>query len=462
MKKPFELACNVFPSERQIKWQQTEFYALISYGLAVFTGKQYGNGFTPASVFWPEDTDVDSWCQTVKSAGMKGIVFTCKHYDGFCLWPTAYTDYSVKSSNWEDGNGDFVKLVSDACKKYDLKFGIYISPWDRHEKSYGSGKEYDDIFCGMLEELLTSYGDIFCVWLDGIIGSEENRVQNYDWGRYYSLIRKLSPDSVISFMGPDVRWSGNEKGFTRKNEWSSIPSYIGILENGCEVTPNKKEILNLSSPDLGSRKAIKYSENFIWYPCEVAVPMRSHWFFEEDDKYSIKTKDKLLKLYYNTVGSNSALMLGLSPNKRGVLDETDTQILNSLGYDLKINFGYNLLKKAAVSFSSETNSSDLTVNSLEKSWRPKEEDKKPEILIEFEDDQLFDKIVIGENIRTGQHVEEFSIMLLNEKGKWKTVFEGECIGYKKICCITPVKSKKIKISFTEFRENIDIDYLQIN
>lgn len=235
MEKGYRNTINTAPTKRQLEWQKTEFYGLISYGLPVFNGKQYGDGFTPPEVFWPEEMNTDSWCSIAKTAGMKGLVLTCKHYDGFCLWPTQYTDYSVKSSNWESGNGDLVKMLSDSCRKYGLKFGIYLAPWDRHEKSYGKGKEYDDFFCGLLSELLSNYGDVFCVWLDAVCGQDEKRNQKHDWGRYYSLIRRLQPNCVISFRGPDVRWNGNEKGVTRQNEWSVVPSYLGVKEDGTAI-----------------------------------------------------------------------------------------------------------------------------------------------------------------------------------------------------------------------------------
>ena len=185
MDRTYQLANTAKPSQRQLEWQKTEFYGLVSYGLPVFTSGKYGGGYTSPSVFWPENINVDSWCELAKNAGMRGLVLTCKHYDGFCLWPTAHTSYSVKSSNWLDGNGDLVRIVSDACRKYGLKFGVYIAPWDMHEKTYGTGKAYDDYFCNLLTELLTDYGDVFCVWLDGICGSGETRRQQYDWGRYY-------------------------------------------------------------------------------------------------------------------------------------------------------------------------------------------------------------------------------------------------------------------------------------
>lgn len=463
MDKAYLLANTAKPSERQIKWQETEFYGLVSYGLPVFTGKQYGDGFTSPAMFWPEDMDTDSWCDVAKKAGMKGLVFTCKHYDGFCLWPTQYTDYSVKNSNWMNGGGDMVRLVSDSCRRCGLKFGIYLAPWDRHEKTYGKGRAYDDFFCGLLTELLTDYGDVFCVWLDGICGSDEAHVQNYDWARYYKLIRELAPGAVISFSGPDVRWCGNEKGVTRAEEWSPLPAWTGVYEDGTSAPAPKKHADAYMQLDLGSRRAIKGEKDFIWYPCEVSLPMRAHWFFDEEDKYSVKTKDKLLKLYYNTVGNNSCLMLGLSPNKRGVLDDTDTQILNAFGYDLRVMFGANLLCGAKISASSNNAAAGSVVTrAMSEYWSPDAADKKPELVFELGEDDVFDKLVLCENIADGQRVEGFEVFILNEKGKWKSICEGTSVGYKRICPLKPAKARAVKIVFTEYRDTVEISHIILN
>lgn len=467
MEKGYKNTINITPSPRQLAWQKTEFYGLISYGMPVFTGKQYGDGFTPPSVFCPEDMNTDSWCELAKNAGMNALVLTCKHYDGFCLWPTKHTDYSVKSSNWLGGEGDLVRMVADSCKKYGLKFGVYIAPWDRHEKTYGSGKAYDDFFCGLLTELLTDYGDIFCVWLDAVCGENEKRTQNYDWSRYYKLIRDLQPDCVISFRGPDVRWSGNEKGVTRQDEWSVVPAHLGVNEDGTETPSASKKHSAVFDLDIGSRKAVKKESEFIWYPCEVSLPMRNHWFFEEDDKYSIKTKDKLIKLYYNTVGNNSCLMLGLAPNKRGIIDDTDTQILTALGVELKLYFGYNLLKDCKVSSCSSTQGKNDIGNVLDDNmstfWRPDEKDKKPEVVFSIPENEYFDKIVLAENIEHGQHVEEFEIYMFNsDKKKWKKVYEGGTIGYKRICSIKAGNYSQIKFVFKKYRSFMEISYLAIN
>ncbi len=465
--KPYEKAALVKPTERQLNWQKTEFYALISYGLPPFTGKQYGDGFAPAAMFWPEDLNVEEWVLAAKSAGMKGLVLTCKHYDGFCLWPTAYTDYSLKYSNWKNGEGDIVKEVSDSCRKHGLKFGVYIAPWDRHEPSYGKGREYDEFFMNLLRELLTNYGDIFCVWLDAVCGSAEQHVQDYDWAAYYALIRELQPEAAISFRGPDVRWIGNERGVTRESEWSVVPAHMGVREDGTSPAAKSKKSKGFMDLDIGSRKAIKNEDEFIWYPAECSVPIRDHWFHVADDKYGIKTKDKLLKLYYNTVGGNANLMLGLAPDKRGHLDETDLQVLSALGHDLKLYFGYNLAQRdGTVSASSEFSAQFKAANCISDDefliWKPADNDKKPYVEIELNEADLFDKVVIMENIRNGQHIEEFEVTYLNEKGKWRKCAEGTVVGYKKICCLKPTKAKKVRITFTSYRAPVEILQISLN
>lgn len=466
MDKGYGCTINTVPTERQLQWQMTEFYGLISYGLPVFNGKQYGDGFTPPDVFWPEEMNTDSWCSLAKSAGMKGLVLTCKHYDGFCLWPTKYTDYSIKNSNWLDGNGDLVKLLSDSCRKYGLKFGVYLAPWDRHEKTYGNGKEYDDFFCGILSELLSNYGDIFCVWLDAVCGQDEKRVQKHNWSRYYSLIRELQPNCVISFRGPDVRWNGNEKGVTRQNEWSVVPAHLGVKEDGTDYISSAKKKSALFDLDLGSRKAIKKESEFIWYPCEVSLPMRSHWFYIDDDKYSIKTKDKLIKLYYNTVGNNSCLMLGLSPDKRGEINDIDTQILTALGCDLRLYFGYNLLKDSKVTASSQLsghNSENVVTDEMNEYWRPADSDTKPFLEFDLPENEYFDKITLGENIAHGQHIEEFTVSFFDkDKNKWKKTVHGETVGYKRILNIKPGNYGKMRIEFNKYRGFIEISKIAVN
>lgn len=468
MNDAVKLALGARPSERQLEWYRTGLYCLISFGIPTFNGKQYGDGFAPATMFGPENEDMstDEWADFAVKGGMNGFLLNVKQCDGFCLWPTAHTDYSVKASNWLDGQGDLVKMCADSCKKYGLKFGIQLSIWDRHDKRYGKGEEYDEYVLGLLRELLTDYGDIFYVRLDPTIGAEERRNQKCDWGKYYALIRELQPDAVIGFRGPDVRWCGNERGAFREAEWSSLPAYLGVYEDGSEAKPETKKPKSLMTEDIGSEKAIKGEKEFIWYPTEIAFPMRPVWYFNEDDKYAVKTKDKLLKAYYGSAGNNGCMLLGLAPDRQGKFADADGQILVAFGHDLKCYFGYNLLKKEMfITASSEMDKKHTALNVCaddDEFWMPFADDRKPELIIDNPTEEPFDKIVIQENIADGQAIAAFEIYKEEKPGKWKKVYDGQTVGYRKICAFAATKAKKIKIRFTDFRKIPEIRYIAIN
>ncbi len=219
-----ERLAGITPHKRQISFQQLEFYAFIHFTVNTFTDREWGDGTESPAIFNPMELDAEQWAKSVKKAGMRGIILTCKHHDGFCLWPSKFTGHTVAASPWKNGKGDVVKEVSDACEKYGIKFGVYLSPWDRNCPLYGQGKAYDDFFVNQLTELLTNYGEIFSVWFDGACGEGSNgKKQYYDWERYYDVIRRLRPEACISVCGPDVRWCGNEAGHTRASEWSVVP-----------------------------------------------------------------------------------------------------------------------------------------------------------------------------------------------------------------------------------------------
>ena len=295
MPESYQIAAEVTPSARQLKWQQTEFYAFCHFGMNTFTDVEWGTGDTPPEVFQPTDFDADQWAKTIKSAGMRGLILTCKHHDGFCLWPSAYTEYSVKNSPFRDGHGDVVKEVADACKAHGLKFGIYLSPWDRHEPTYGQGEPYNTYYKNQLRELLTNYGELFCIWLDGACGEGKNgKVQKYDWQGYYAVMRALQPNAAICISGPDVRWIGNEAGVCRESEWSVVPSWLAINEYTAEKsqkTDDKRfaKKHNAMVLDLGSRKAIRGETELIWYPAEVDVSIRPGWFYHASQDNKVKS-----------------------------------------------------------------------------------------------------------------------------------------------------------------------------
>lgn len=461
--KSYEIAADIRPTERQLKWQDMEFYACVYYGMNTFTGKEIGDGFAVPEMFCPENIDTDEWAETAALGGMKGLILTAKHYDGFCNWQTATTDYSVKSSNWLNGKGDLIKMTAESARKFGLKFGIYLPIWDRHEKSFkDENGSFNSFFLSQLKELLTSYGELFTLWLDD--RCDNAMVFDFDYKIVYETVRELQPNCAIVFRGPDGRWVGNNRGVTRTSEWSVVPASYTFDEDGSVPYSKKQKKTNQMEIDIGSRKFIKHETDFRWAPCEVNYPMRPHWFYKKDDDLLSKTKDKLLDIYYRTVGNNANLMLGLAPDKRGKLHDSEIQILKATGHDLKVIFGYNLLQDSKFSASSELSElykiSNITSDS-DSFWSPSTSDKKPEIIITFNKSELFDKIILKEHIRNGQHIEEFTIYV-DVKGKWKKYAEGTTVGHKKICASKPVESDKVKIVFEKYRKAPEISFVQVN
>lgn len=459
--KDYEIAAEVVPSERQLKWQKMEFYAFCHFGMNTMTESEWGKGNYEPETFNPTDFDASQWVRAIKSAGMTGLLLTCKHHDGFCLWPSEFTEYSVKNSPFRDGKGDVVKEVSDACRKENIKFGVYLSPWDRHEESYGKGKEYDTFYKNQLRELLTNYGDIFSVWFDGACGEGPNgKVQKYDWHGYYSLIRELMPDAVINVSGPDVRWIGNEAGVCRKEEWSVVPSWLFDNDETAEKSqktndPKFAKKHNAMTLDLGSRKAIKDETKFIWYPAEVDVSIRPGWFYHANEDYRVKSLKKLYNIYLSSVGGNATLLLNIPPDKRGQIAKPDELELERLGKYLKRQFGENLMSAGHATASSEVDNQHTAKNILSDDdtlfWQAAADDELPELVIDFGNETEIDKLVLQENIATGQQIESFKVYY-EKNNKWKKLYKGTIIGYKKICILKkPKKVRRIKIAITSYR-----------
>lgn len=460
--KSYEIAADIKPTERQLKWQDMEFYAIIYYGMNTFTGREIGDGFAVPEMFYPENIDTDEWAKIVKEGSMSGIVLTAKHYDGFCNWQTSTTDYCVKNSNWLDGKGDLVKMVADSARKAGLQFGLYFPVWDRHEESFNT-PEYNTYLANQITELTTNYGELFEIVLDDRCDEALNI--DIDYKTIYRIIRENQPDCAITFRGPDGRWVGNSRAVTRAEEWNSVPANYSYDDDGSIPSSKRMKKIGQMETDIGSRKAIKKETEFRWAPCEVNYPMRPHWFHKKDDDMLAKTKDKILAMYYRTVGSNSNLMIGIAPDKKGHLYEQEMQIIQSTGHDLKIVFGYNLLVESTVTASSELSKlykASNVANDSDSFWTPAAGDKKPELTVTFDKKEMFDKVVVKENIRNGQHVEKFTVYIENEKGKWKKFGEGTAIGHKKIVTGKCVESQKIKIVFEKYRKSPEIKSVQAN
>ena len=436
------LASKVRPSLRQLEWQKLEFYAFCHFGTNTFTDKEWGDGNASPSVFNPTDFDADQWVREIKNAGMKALILTCKHHDGFCLWPSQYTDYSVKNSPCKK---DIVKEVSSACREHDIKFGVYLSPWDRHEETYGQGKAYDRYFTNQLKELGTNYGDIFCFWFDGACGEGKNgRKQEYDWDLYISTVREIQPGAVISICGPDVRWCGNEAGKYRDSEWSVLPSGTASQAHTAELSQQTDDdsfrVRDAKEKDLGSREAINGCTDFIWYPCETDVSIRPGWFYHENEDRKVKSVKELMKIYMGTVGGNSALLLNIPPDRRGQLSGADVIVLRELGAKLRAEFTEIQIDEIIPdNFTSEDNT-----------YVCEGENRNPSLTLKFSKPVYIDKISLSEDIANGQHIEEFEIYEVKGE-KCRQIANATTIGAKRICRIKKKKYDCIKIVFSSYR-----------
>ena len=432
-----ERLVQVRPSKRQLAHQALEFYAFVHFTVNTFTDKEWGDGTESPSIFNPTKLDTDQWAQAIKSAGMKGLILTCKHHDGFCLWPSKYTKHTVSASPYKNGKGDVVAQAAASCKKYGLKFGVYLSPWDRNCPLYGQGKAYDDFFCNQLTELLTNYGEVFSVWCDGACGEGPNgKKQVYDFERYYKVIRELQPNACISVCGPDVRWCGNEAGYCREAEWSVVPLRTKdteiIKENSQQSDSEefRQRKISAHDQDLGSRKLLENEPKLIWYPAEVNTSIRPGWFYHtyEDDK--VRSLEELVNIYINSVGGNATFLLNIPPTPEGLFHKNDVERLCELGEYLRQNLG--------TPFYSQTN----PVPTSSSYCFPL--DDAP---------QLIKYIVIMEDISQSQRVEKYTVEA-KINGKLVCLYEGTVIGYKKIIKLeTPVKASEIRITITECRCN---------
>lgn len=403
-------AANVCPSKRQLDWFDLESYAFVHFGVNTYTDREWGEGDESESIFNPTKLDCDNWVEAIKSAGLKGMVLTAKHHDGFCLWPSAYTEHSVKNSPCKR---DIVKEASDACHRGGIKFGFYLSPWDRNSKYYGTS-EYNDYFCNQLTELLTNYGEIFYVWFDGACAAEKK--QEYDFNRYFELVRKYQPNAVIFYdAGPDVRWCGNEAGKPRTAEWAVIPKelthFADIQTNpGPMADEGSLDYIYNSEDAIGNISNIIYSKGLCFVPSEIDMSIRPGWFWHENEEpHSLQ---RLFRTYITSVGANACLNLNVPPTKEGLIDERDAKRLKELGELIKNEFGNPV-------------SVNITKIADCPPTQPKYQIKldKPQKNIKY--------VVLAEDIAKGQRVESFRITVNGQE--LMAVYEGKCIGHKCIC-----------------------------
>jgi len=451
------------PSERQLTYEKMEFFCFIHFTVNTFTGSEWGDGKEDVSIFNPTELDARQWVKTAKDAGMKGLILTCKHHDGFCLWPSKYTEHSVKNSPYKNGNGDIVREAAEACKEFGLKFGVYLSPWDRNNSSYGKGKEYDDYYVNQLTELLTEYGELYTIWLDGACGEGANgKVQKYDWNRYYKVMRELQPNAVISISGPDVRWCGNEAGEVRESEWSVVakdmtdPSITAELSQHEDNEEFRDRPLDETQSDLGSRERLKNEKELVWYPAETDVSIRPGWFYHEEEDDKVRSFENLKDIYLKSVGGNTTLLLNIPPMKNGKIHEKDIAILKRLGEFINDTFKNNLLKNALITTVPEHdcrgNSPDMMrTDDYNTYFMNKEGDNKLLIEIKFDECKKLNYLVLKEAITFSQRVEKFNVYFNDESGNKIKIFEGTTIGYKRIIDLKGTKTDNLTIEIEDSR-----------
>lgn len=390
------------PTPRQIAWHQMEYYAFVHFGPNTFTGREWGEGNEDPNKFNPTELDCRQWVRTFKAAGMKGVIITAKHHDGFCLWPSQFSSHTVAQSKWRDGKGDVLHDLSAACKAEGLKMGVYLSPWDRNHPNYGT-PEYNQTFANTLTEVLTRYGTMFEVWFDGANGEGPNgKRQVYDFPKFHSVVRQNQPMAVMfSDAGPDIRWVGNESGVAGDPCWYTVDNSRYV-----PGTPRYHELTNgdMNGPD--------------WVPAECDVSIRPGWFWRASENDKVKTPEQLLDLYLKSVGRGSSLLLNVPPDTRGLIHENDVKALLEFRKLRDSWLGRDLGHRG-------------TWDGLSRTLR-------------FSKPMTIDAATFGERIEKGQRIRRFSVEALVD-GKWLSVASGESVGRKRICVFDPVRALAVRI-----------------
>jgi alpha-L-fucosidase len=421
----------VRPTLQQLAWQELEFIAFAHFGVNTFTNREWGDGKEDPKLFHPTELDASQWVAVLKDAGIKLLILTAKHHDGFCLWPSQFTEHCVKNSPWRGGKGDVVREVADALRRGGLKFGVYLSPWDRHERTYGDSPVYNAYFKNQLTELLTSYGEVTEVWFDGACGEGPNgKRQVYDWPGFYAVVRQHQPKALIAICGPDVRWVGNESGVARETEWSVQPA----------------------SP------AIHGKTGLVWYPAECDVSIRPGWFYHPEQDEQVKSPDHLLDIYYQSVGRNSVLLLNIPPDRRGLLHENDAKRLRELRHVLDATFATNLArgKPAAASNVRGNDPAHGADKALDGDpatyWTTDDAVTSASLEVDLGAPVTFNLSMLQEHIALGQRVEAYAIEAWDGQA-WRVIAQGTTIGHKKLDRFPDVTASRVRVTLRQARAN---------
>ena len=454
--EPADISPNeVVPTAKLVSYQQMELIGFIHFSINTFTNKEWGFGDESPELFNPTELNAEQWVLTAKAAGIKQLILTAKHHDGFCLWPSKYTDHSIKNSPYKKGEGDIVSEFVDACRKHRLHVGLYLSPWDRNHKDYGS-PAYIEYYKNQLRELLTEYGEINEIWFDGANGGDgyyggANEIRKidaetyYGWDEIFSLVRELQPDiKIFSDAGPDVHWIGNEQGFAGATFWSTINS------DSIVIGKSNVNYLNAGDPE---------GKNWVVGQCDVSI--RPGWFYHEDQDSLVKTPSELVDIYYKSVGRNAVLLLNLPPDKRGLIHENDVLALKGFKQILDETFAFDIAQGASVTtnnyrLNNKTFAPEHVLdNDNDTYWATDDSLFPAELILQLPRETEFDRIMIQEPIKFGQRISRFRIDIMVKAG-WETVFEGTTIGYKRLIRINPVSTTQVRLTFVHANNTVAI------
>ena len=433
LEQKVDMASRLVPTPQQLAWQQMEFTAFLHFGINTFTGNEWGSGKEDPAVFNPTELDCEQWVRSLKEGGFKMAIITAKHHDGFCLWPTKTTKHSVANSPWKNGKGDVVRELRDACDKYGIKFGVYLSPWDRNAECYGDSPAYNKFFIEQLTELLTNYGEVHEVWFDGANGEGPNgKKQIYDWDAILKTIRRLQPKAVTAIMGDDVRWVGNEGGLGRATEWSATALMPNSYPGSDEIY--KRLDINAMSKDLGSRELMSKASHLFWYPSEVDVSIRPGWFYHAEQDKQVRSLANLVNIYYHSVGCNSVLLLNIPPDKRGLIHENDVKRIKELAEYIKKTFADNKVEKGKTAWTAQVGDT--------KEYKVRK-------------NALVNTFLIQEDITKGQRVEGFTVEVFSN-GAWHHAGKGTTVGYKRLLTFSDSHAEKVRVTVTGARGDANI------
>ena len=406
------------PTAAQLAWQRDELAMFLHFGVNTFTDREWGDGRENPAIFSPDDLDARQWARTARDAGFRVLILTAKHHDGFCLWPTKTTTHSVASSPWRGGQGDVVRELVDACHAEGLGAGLYLSPWDRHDPSYGDSARYNDLYCAQLTELLTNYGPLREVWFDGANGEGPNgRHQVYDWPRVWGIVRQRQPNAVIfSDAGPDVRWIGNERGLAAETNWSTVdPKVVPYPGASGDAV---MDMLQHGDP-----------EGSAWRPGETDVSIRPGWFYHVAEDDHVKTSDALVDLYFSSVGRNSKLLLNVPPSPAGKLHERDVANLLAMRQRLSAMFAEDHARGRPAT------------------WRTTGA-RSAVLEIDLGKTRTISVIDLREDVIQGQAVARYAV-LGSTGGEWRPLSQGTTIGYRKLDRFSPTSVRRVRVEILD-------------